>query len=441
MLVLSGVPVETTGSQRVTYLYGHDGSASLTTGLLGEEGTAWAWYLGDGLGSVRQLADGDGDVTLAQGYTPFGVLLWSEGSGTSGYGYTGEQEDASVGLIFLRARYYDPYLARFISKDPRPGSALRPETFNGWIYVGNNPTNDIDPSGLLSPGTIAKSFGKDSFEDVLDMFETNGRWGFLALLLDAQFGDEIGLDRLAPGSGSIRFGLVSLRPDETLQCERGCAMIGQKPVSEYLAQLDGGWLNYYSVPPHPYREETEAYRLNGRGPSTSIPAYVDWRDETESPDFVVMGFGAFIVSVGIIVDRYGNEYRSFGIGAEVAMPFGGSISEGYVMTRRRGPHALYSESEIRDIIEGMDVGFSFYLLSFGGQASFGNAAGDYSGSCTLMHYGAMLGGGFSATLTRWRDKDETRSWDWIDRVGFTREHITNMAAAKDYSQVCHECDY
>jgi len=86
VLGLPHVLVETTGGQSTAYLYGHD--------LLAEEGTTWAWHLDDGLGSVRQLADDTGQVTLAQGYTPFGVLLWREGSAASVYGYTGEQEDA-----------------------------------------------------------------------------------------------------------------------------------------------------------------------------------------------------------------------------------------------------------------------------------------------------------------------------------------------------------
>ena len=104
-------------------------------------------HLTDGLGSVRQLADGDGDVTLVQGYTPFGMLLWSEGSAASAYGFTGEQEDTSAGLVFLRARYYDPATGRFISKDSWEGSPQRPLTLNAWNYVEGNPINSADPMG------------------------------------------------------------------------------------------------------------------------------------------------------------------------------------------------------------------------------------------------------------------------------------------------------
>ncbi|MDY7042332.1 MAG: type IV secretion protein Rhs, partial [Chloroflexota bacterium] len=89
-LGLVQVLVEVTGGEATRYVYGLD--------LLAEEDAIWAWHLNDGLGSVRQLTDGAGQVTVAQGYTPFGIPLWYEGSGDSAYGYTGEQEDASTGL-------------------------------------------------------------------------------------------------------------------------------------------------------------------------------------------------------------------------------------------------------------------------------------------------------------------------------------------------------
>ncbi|MDH5731534.1 MAG: RHS repeat-associated core domain-containing protein, partial [Gammaproteobacteria bacterium] len=65
-----------------------------------------------------------------------------------GYGYTGEQFDADTGLLYLRARYYDPMLGRFISVDPYLGRLEVPESQNRVIYVHNNPLLYTDPSGL-----------------------------------------------------------------------------------------------------------------------------------------------------------------------------------------------------------------------------------------------------------------------------------------------------
>jgi RHS repeat-associated protein len=155
VLGLSQVLVETTDGSSIRYVYGHD--------LLAEhDGEAWAWHLNDGLGSVRQLADGNGEVTLAQGYTPFGVPMWNEGNGSTGYGFTGERWEAYTGLLFLRARYYEPGMGRFISKDPWSGDAQRPLTLHGWSYSQNNPSNTIDPTGMMPTETSVQS-GAHSF--------------------------------------------------------------------------------------------------------------------------------------------------------------------------------------------------------------------------------------------------------------------------------------
>ena len=62
--------------------------------------------------------------------------------------FTGEQRDADSGLCYLRARYYDPSIGRFLSQDPLPGGNL-------YAYVGNSPVNFTDPSGLCVPAAGA----------------------------------------------------------------------------------------------------------------------------------------------------------------------------------------------------------------------------------------------------------------------------------------------
>jgi RHS repeat-associated protein len=107
---------------------------------------AWAYVLPDHLGSVRQLVDAAGQVSLAQGYDPFGVLIsqFTNFPVSPPFGYTGEQEDVGKGLVFLRARYYDLGVGRFLSKDPWMGDPVRPQSLNGWGYVEGNPINRVD---------------------------------------------------------------------------------------------------------------------------------------------------------------------------------------------------------------------------------------------------------------------------------------------------------
>jgi RHS repeat-associated protein len=156
---LPEVIAETAGGQARQYV----------TGLAQYDSGTWAYQLPDALGSVRQLSNAVGQVTLAQSYDPFGNVLEVTGSGKSGFGYTGEQADGSTGLIFLRARYFDPATGRFINTDPFPGYANRPQTLNAYSYVSNNPVTLTDYSGLQ---------GSDGLNDIVNRIvrrDPNGR--------------------------------------------------------------------------------------------------------------------------------------------------------------------------------------------------------------------------------------------------------------------------
>ena len=122
-----------------TYLYGNGRIAQISTTI--------EYFLGDALGSVRQLADPAGEVTLTQSYAPYGETISSVGSDTSAYQFTGEMRDAS-GLTYLRARYLDNSVGRFISRDTWAGDYNRPLSLNRWMYVEGNPILYADPSGL-----------------------------------------------------------------------------------------------------------------------------------------------------------------------------------------------------------------------------------------------------------------------------------------------------
>jgi len=108
---------------------------------------ATEYFLGDALGSVRQLVDAAGQITLVKSYEPYGSVVSSVGSGASAYGFTGEQQDVS-GLVYLRARYYAPWDGRFVSRDVWEGVSTRPVSYHRWVYVSANPVNAVDPSGL-----------------------------------------------------------------------------------------------------------------------------------------------------------------------------------------------------------------------------------------------------------------------------------------------------
>jgi RHS repeat-associated protein len=127
-----------------TYIYGNGRIAQAV-------GTVTEYFLGDALGSVRQLTNAGGTITYAKVYDPYGVVSSTSGSSQSAYGYTNEY--TSQGLTYLRARYYASDTGRFLTRDTWEGDPNSPLSLNRWNYVESNPINYVDPSGRwLWPG-------------------------------------------------------------------------------------------------------------------------------------------------------------------------------------------------------------------------------------------------------------------------------------------------
>jgi RHS repeat-associated protein len=99
-------------------------------------------FVHDQIGSTLALLDGTGAVAGRYTYTPYGVAS-SSGSASTSLRYTGQYTDGESGLVYLRARYYDPGTALFISVDP-----LLDTTRTPYAYAGGNPLMYADRTGL-----------------------------------------------------------------------------------------------------------------------------------------------------------------------------------------------------------------------------------------------------------------------------------------------------
>src|SRR5262249_545207 len=106
----------------------------------------------DALGSTISLSDTNGQSGTDYTYEPFGKNTTSGGLSTNPRKYIGREED-ETGLYYDRARYYSPALARFIREDP---IGFGGGDSNVYSYVGNDPVNQADSSGLRSQ-TIGES--------------------------------------------------------------------------------------------------------------------------------------------------------------------------------------------------------------------------------------------------------------------------------------------
>lgn len=127
---------QTGGGAATDYLYGLDRLASASGG------GARTWYGTDPQGSVRYTLDDAGNAGAPRNYDPFGT---PESASSGLFGYTGELQDATTGMEYLRARWYNPGAGQFLGRDPLEGT-----TGQAYAYASDNPVNGSDPSGLCT---------------------------------------------------------------------------------------------------------------------------------------------------------------------------------------------------------------------------------------------------------------------------------------------------
>jgi RHS repeat-associated protein len=108
----------------------------------------------DQQGSTRMLTDTGGTVKATMTYDAYGNLAGHTGGSTTALGYDGQYTNQDTGLIYMRAREYDPATGQFLSLDP-----LQAITGQPYNFVTDNPLNETDPTGLIFgiPGTPSTS--------------------------------------------------------------------------------------------------------------------------------------------------------------------------------------------------------------------------------------------------------------------------------------------
>jgi len=141
---LTNVLAETdsTGSVLSRYVYG--------LGLVSqiESDNTVHYYHYDPRGSSIALTDTTESVEVKYAYDQFGRVANSEGVLNNPFKYAGRYgvvDDGSA--IYIRARYYDPVMGRFLTKDLLEGNDRDGQSLNRFIYVSNNPIRLVDISG------------------------------------------------------------------------------------------------------------------------------------------------------------------------------------------------------------------------------------------------------------------------------------------------------
>ncbi len=96
------------------------------------------FLLGDHLGSTSVTANASGDKVAELRYKAFGETRYEWGSTPTTYRYTGQRQEAALGLYYYGARWYDPALGRFIQADTIVPGVGNPQAIDRYAYVYHN---------------------------------------------------------------------------------------------------------------------------------------------------------------------------------------------------------------------------------------------------------------------------------------------------------------
>ncbi len=164
--------------------------------------------LKDGHSSTRLLVDATGQPLSGQvyAYDAYGNAIgFDPASALTSHLYSGERFDATTGLQYLRARYYNPATGRFNRLDPFAGNMRDPQSLHKYLYTHADPMNAIDPSGLFTLGSVLSSMNirgklrgmklevqsKVLREAGKKILENMIKKGIRSFIIDRAFGDHI----------------------------------------------------------------------------------------------------------------------------------------------------------------------------------------------------------------------------------------------------------
>ena len=123
---------------------------------------AATYPMADALGSVRLTLDGSGKYQDAVTWDASGNMRTDDTSDGYGFGYAGEQYDASSDLYMLGARYYSPGTGSFLTRDTLDQNGSGAIAYNPYLYANGNPVTFTDPTGHavgLTQSDVAQTGG------------------------------------------------------------------------------------------------------------------------------------------------------------------------------------------------------------------------------------------------------------------------------------------
>jgi RHS repeat-associated protein len=143
------------------YIYGKGLMAMVAAG-----GDIYCYHF-DASANAIAVTDTGQNMVNTYAYTPFGQIANEQETVENPFKFVGQFGVMTEpnGLYYMKARYYEPGVGRFISEDP---AGFEGGDINLYVYAGNNPIMLVDPLGLYTEVIIWEpvGHGKSAFGHV-----------------------------------------------------------------------------------------------------------------------------------------------------------------------------------------------------------------------------------------------------------------------------------
>ena len=219
---------EDEAGEHIRYIRGHELLASDS-----ERARTYYHYACDEMGSITDITDCHGTVLNHYAYDAFGNRTVEEETVENRFGFAGEMMDAVTGQYYLRARFYNPVIARFLSEDTYYGDGL-----NLYAYCHNNPVGYVDPSGHICEKKYQELKKKEAGGGTLSEKERQQIYEYEQ---NQKKSSGAGSD----SKGGSDSGLTQLKIEDIINTPKGnrpdpSSYLSQKYIDAHLAQFDDG---------------------------------------------------------------------------------------------------------------------------------------------------------------------------------------------------------
>ena len=139
---------ETDANNNIVAEYTYDNQKNPVT--MTKNGTTYHYHI-NGHGDVTAMTDANGSIVAQYEYDAWGNITSQSGTMASNnpIRYAGYRYDNETGLYYLKARYYDADIGRFLTRDSFHGIENDPLSLNQYAYTKNNPVMYKDANGHL----------------------------------------------------------------------------------------------------------------------------------------------------------------------------------------------------------------------------------------------------------------------------------------------------